>query len=94
MISVNSCLKSGGLYIALENTIEGHELLNEVGKSAGLSEIKIRHWHNYFLSHDHFNEYMKRDFNLERTHNFNLDYMLIRVFINMFAKFDGFGVNA
>ena len=92
--NVSSCLKSGGLYIALENTIEGHEALNEVRKSAGLSEIKVHHWHNYFLSHDRFHEYMKRDFNLERTHNFNLYYMLTRVFTNMFAKFDGFGVNA
>ena len=87
-------LRPGARYIMIENTFEGFEALNAVRRSAGLPNIMLHDWHNYFLHYDHFVRFLEGRFVIEKHHTFNLYYLLTRVFTNMFAKFEGFGFNA
>ncbi|MGO9313655.1 MAG: class I SAM-dependent methyltransferase [Syntrophobacteraceae bacterium] len=87
-------LRPGGRYLMIENTFEGHEALNKVRRAVGLPNIPIHDWHNYFLHFDKFMSFIENKFVVERTHTFNLYYLLTRVFLNMFAKFDGYGKGA
>lgn len=87
-------LRPGGRYIMVENTFEGFEALNSVRRLAGLPNIVLHDWHNYFLHYDKFIEFISEKFAIERVHTFNLYYLLTRVFVNMFAKFEGYGATA
>jgi SAM-dependent methyltransferase len=92
--NIHSTLRPGGYYLAIENTFEGFEALNAVRREVGLPNIKLHDWHNYFLHHDRFMEFIKPLFVIEKVHTFNLYYLLTRVFTNMFARFEGFGSTA
>jgi ubiquinone/menaquinone biosynthesis C-methylase UbiE len=87
-------LRPGGRYLMIENTFEGYEALNKVRRAVGLANIPLHDWHNYFLHFDKLKNYIEDKFVVEQTHSFNLYYLLTRVFLNMFAKFDGYGTNA
>jgi ubiquinone/menaquinone biosynthesis C-methylase UbiE len=87
-------LRPGGRYLMIENTFEGYEALNKVRRAVGLPNIQLHDWHNYFLHLDKFMSYIEGKFVVERIHTFNLYYLLTRVFLNMFAKFDGYGASA
>lgn len=87
-------LRPGGRYVMIENTFEGFETLNSVRRAVGLANIPLHDWHNYFLHYDMFMEFIEGKFILEKTHTFNLYYLLTRVFTNMFAKFQGYGAIA
>jgi len=87
-------LRPGGRYVMIENTFEGFENLNSVRRAVGLPNIPLHDWHNYFLHYDRLMEYFLGKFVVEKTHTFDLYYLLTRVFTNMFAKFEGFGANA
>jgi ubiquinone/menaquinone biosynthesis C-methylase UbiE len=91
--NVRATLKPGGLYIMIENTFEGFENLNAVRRAVGLDDIPL-HWHNYFLHYPLLMDFLKDKFVVERVHTFDLYYLLTRVFVNMFAKFEGYGANA
>lgn len=88
-----STLRPGGLYLMIENTFEGFENLNSVRRSVGLPNIPL-HWHNYFLHYPLLLDFLKGKFVVEHVHTFDLYYLLTRVFVNMFAKFDGYGASA
>jgi SAM-dependent methyltransferase len=92
--SIWATLRPGGRYIMIENTFEGFEALNSVRRAAGLPNIILHDWHNYFLHYDLFVRFLEGRFVIEKHHTFNLYYLLTRVFTNMFAKFEGFGSNA
>src|SRR5205823_5928498 len=87
-------LRPGGRYIMVENTFEGFEAMNEVRRAVGLPNVPLHDWHNYFLHYDLFMEFLKKRFVIEKIHTFDLYYLLTRVFVNMFAKFQGYGSNA
>jgi ubiquinone/menaquinone biosynthesis C-methylase UbiE len=87
-------LRPGARYILIENTFEGFEALNSVRRGVGLDNIILHDWHNYFLHHDLFLDFLQGKFVVEKHHTFNLYYLLTRVFTNMFAKFEGFGSTA
>jgi cyclopropane fatty-acyl-phospholipid synthase-like methyltransferase len=87
-------LRPGGRYVMVENTFEGFEALNFMRRRVGLGNVILHDWHNYFLHYDRFLKYIEDKFVIERTHNFNLYYLLTRVFLNMFAKFEGYGAKA
>lgn len=89
--NIHSTLRPGGLYLAIENTFEGFEALNSVRRKVGLLNIKLHDWHNYFLHYDRFMEFLDGLFVVEKVHTFNLYYLLTRVFLNMFAQFEGYG---
>jgi ubiquinone/menaquinone biosynthesis C-methylase UbiE len=87
-------LRVGGRYVMIENTFEGFEAMNEVRRAVELPNVLLHDWHNYFLHHDLLMEFLKGKFVIEKIHTFNLYYLLTRVFVNMFAKFEGFGSKA
>jgi len=87
-------LRPGGRYVMIENTFEGFEELNSVRRLVGLTNIPLHDWHNYFLHYDKFVKFIDDKFVIEKTHTFNLYYLLTRVFVNMFAKFEGYGTKA
>jgi SAM-dependent methyltransferase len=91
--NVRSTLKPGGLYVMIENTFEGFENLNAVRRAVGLDNIPL-HWHNYFLHYPVLMDFLKDKFVIEDVHTFDLYYLLTRVFLNTFAKFQGYGANA
>ena len=94
LANIHKSLRPGGRYIAVENTFEGFEALNRVRRGAGLDNIILHDWHNCFLHYDKFMEYISDLFVVEAERTFNLYYLLTRVFMNMFAKFEGFGATA
>lgn len=89
-----NALRPGGRYVMVENTFEGFEALNSVRRAGGLANIPLHDWHNYFLHYDKFMEFIEGKFVIEKVHTFNLYYLLTRVFVNMFAKFEGYGAIA
>jgi ubiquinone/menaquinone biosynthesis C-methylase UbiE len=89
-----NALRPGGRYVMIENTFEGFEALNSVRRAAGLANIPLHDWHNYFLHYDKFMDFIEGKFVIEKVQTFNLYYLLTRVFINMFAKFEGYGAIA
>ena len=92
--NIRIALRPGGRYIMIENTFEGFEALNEVRRAVGLQNVPLHDWHNYFLHYDRLMEFLKGKFRVEKTHTFDLYYLLTRVFVNMFAKFEGYGRKA
>jgi precorrin-6B methylase 2 len=92
--NVRASLRVGGRYIMIENTFEGFEAMNRIRRAVGLNNVPLHDWHNYFLHHDKLMAFLDGKFVVERTHTFNLYYLLTRVFVNMFATFEGFGANA
>lgn len=94
LMNIWHSLRPGGRYIMIENTFEGFESLNSVRRHVGLPNIPLHDWHNYFLHYDEFIKFIEGKFILEKTHTFSLYYLLTRVFVNMFATFEGFGKGA
>jgi len=94
MQNIWTTLRPGGRYVMVENTFEGFEALNSVRRSVGLSNIPLHDWHNYFLHYDKLMEFLDGRFVLEKSHTFNLYYLLTRLYVNMFAKFEGYGAMA
>jgi len=90
---IHATLRPGGTYLMIENTYEGHELLNRTRRAVGLKDIPI-HWHNVFFHHDRLMAYLRRLFTVERHHTFDVYYLLTRVFGNLFVPFEGFGRHA
>jgi cyclopropane fatty-acyl-phospholipid synthase-like methyltransferase len=89
--NIRNTLRKGGRYIMIENTFEGSEALNAVRRAVGLANVPLHDWHNYFLHYDRLMDFLEGKFTVEKTHTFNLYYLLTRVFVNMFAKFEGYG---
>ncbi len=87
-------LRPGGRYLMIENTCEGFEALNAVRREVELPDIPIHDWHNYFLHLDRFLDFIDDKFVVESTRTFDLYYLLTRVFVNMFATFEGYGAGA
>ena len=91
--NVYRCLKKGGLYILVENTNDGNDIMNAYRKKVGLQPISV-HWHNRFLDFDVFMRHIDKKFRLIERHGFNLYYLLTRIYVQMFASFVGSGKNA
>lgn len=94
MENIRSTLRPNGRYVMIENTFEGFDAMNEVRRAVGLQNVPLHDWHNYFLHYDKFMQFIDGKFTLEKTHTFDLYYLLTRVFVNMFAKFEGYGRKA
>lgn len=92
--NIRASLRVGGRYIMIENTFEGFEEMNSVRRAVDLPNVPLHDWHNYFLHHDTLMKFLDGRFIVERVHTFNLYYLLTRVFVNMFASFEGYGVHA
>lgn len=91
--NVRAVLRPGGIYVMIENTFEGHDVMNEYRAALGLRKIS-RHWHNLYFHHDQLMEFLRNRFHLVGHHTFGLYYLLTRVFMNKIACFEGFGKDA
>jgi len=91
--NIRSTLRPNGRYVMIENTFEGFDAMNEVRRAVGLQNVPL-HWHNYFLDYDRLVQFLEGKFTVEKTRTFDLYYLLTRVFVNIFAKFEGYGGNA
>jgi len=78
----------------IEDTFEGFEAMNSVRRALGLPNVPLHDWHNYFLHYDKLMQYIDGKFVVEKSRTFNLYYLLTRVYVNMFAKFEGYGACA
>ncbi|HUI93308.1 MAG TPA: class I SAM-dependent methyltransferase [Chitinivibrionales bacterium] len=70
---IESLLKPGGHFIAIENFINGQNAMNKMRSVMGLSEIPVR-WHNLFFLEDEFCKKVKRLFESVRFCNFSSSY--------------------
>lgn len=90
---IHAALKPGGLWLALENTNDANEIMNNYRKQSGLKEIPT-HWHNLFFDFAALQKYLEPKFVMVQRKGFNLYYFLTRVYSQMFAKFTGSGKEA
>lgn len=83
--NIYKALKPKGRYIMVEDIDDGLVSLNDLRVSMGLNPIK-RHWHNQFFDHIKLIEYMfKIGFCLEKYYDFNLYYLITRVYTPLFC---------
>lgn len=73
---IHDLLNSGGLYVMIENFIEGHDSFNKIRNEFGLAEIPIRD-HNLFFKHDHLLSYLSGNFEVIKDINISSSYYLV-----------------
>jgi SAM-dependent methyltransferase len=93
LVNIHRMLKPGGRYLMIENTNDAFQVMNDVRASVGLAPVP-QHWHNRFFDHDQLETFLRRRFQLLRFRDFGLYYLLTRVYVQMFAVFEGYGTNA
>lgn len=74
--NIHNSLIAGGVYLMVENFIEGQENFNQVRKSYGLPEIPVRE-HNFFFQRDRLLGYIDGLFEVEEEVNISSAYYLI-----------------
>lgn len=93
LLNVHRMLKPGGRYIMVENTNDAFQALNDVRSELQMAPIP-QHWHNRFFDYEELMTFCRGKFQLLRHYDFGLYYMLTRVYVPMFASFQGYGANA
>ena len=91
--NIHGMLKTGGIYIMIENTNDAHQALNDMRHRMGLDPISI-HWHNLYFDYEQLMSYLKDKFQLLDFQDFNLYYFLTRVYSQIFLSFTGHGRHA
>ena len=91
--NITDALKVGGRYIMVENTDQAFQKLNEMRSKVNLSPIP-QHWHNKFFDRKKLMSFMDQRFELVKEYDFSLYYFLTRVYSQMFASFQGYGIKA
>jgi len=74
--NIYSVLDAGGLYLMIENFIEGHQNFNSLRKRLGLPEIPVR-WHNNFFSERWLVAFIKDLFEIVNEIKFASTYYLV-----------------
>ena len=93
LINVHRMLKPGGRFLMIENTNDAFQAMNDLRHDVGLEPVP-QHWHNRFFDHEQLESFLEGRFQLLRFQDFGLYYLLTRVYVQMFATFEGFGINA
>jgi len=93
IMNIYYSLKPGGRYIMVENTNEAFQRLNQMRDELGLKLIP-KHWHNLFFDYPKLMNFMGDNFRLLKEYDFSLYYFLTRVYTQMYASFEGFGIKA
>ena len=73
---IERSLSPGGIYIMIENFIEGQELFNSLRKEFGLSPIPVR-FHNNFFERDKLLNQMSEHFDIIEEVNISSTYYLV-----------------
>lgn len=74
--NIHDCLLPNGLYLMIENFIEGQENFNKIRAQFGLSEIPMRD-HNYFFRRDQLLSYVDDFFDVVEDLNISSMYYLV-----------------
>ncbi len=74
--NIHKALPVGGVYLMVENFLEGQENFNQVRKNFGLPEISIRE-HNLFFARQRLLDYFKGRFEVEEEVNISSTYYLV-----------------
>lgn len=74
--NIHEALNVGGVYIMVENFIEGQENFNLVRRKFDLPEIPVRE-HNFFFQRERLLEYVKDSFLVEEEVNISSTYYLV-----------------
>ena len=74
--NIYKALTRGGIYLLVENFIEGHANFNEVRKQFGLSEIPVRA-HNHFFKRHRLLNFISDYFSIEEDVNISSTYYLV-----------------
>ena len=74
--SIHKALAAGGVFLMVENFIEGHENFNQVRKNFALPEIPIRD-HNLFFKRQRLLEYVDTRFSVKEEINISSVYYLV-----------------
>jgi SAM-dependent methyltransferase len=83
------CLKSGAVYLAIENFHEGQNDLNDARAAVGLPAIPLR-WHNRFFTEQEFIELSREWFTLNEFVDFaNAYYFATRVVYSRMCQMRG-----
>jgi len=93
LLNIHRMLKPGGRYIMIENTNDAFLALNDERVALGMAPIP-QHWHNRFFDYDELVAFFRGRFQLLRHYDFGLYYLLTRVYVPMFASFQGYGAKA
>jgi ubiquinone/menaquinone biosynthesis C-methylase UbiE len=91
--NLHRMLKPGGRAILIENTNDAFKAMNDVRDGVGLAPVP-QHWHNRFFDYDEFIAFARGGFQLLHFEDFGLYYLLTRVYSQLFASFEGYGINA
>jgi ubiquinone/menaquinone biosynthesis C-methylase UbiE len=91
--NLHRMLKPGGRAILIENTNDAFRAMNDLRHDVGLSPVP-QHWHNRFFDHDELLTFARGGFQLLHFQDFGLYYLLTRVYTQLFAAFEGYGINA
>lgn len=74
--NIHNALSIGGVYLMVENFIEGQDSFNQVRKRFGLPEIPIRE-HNFFLQRHRLLDHVDSGFEIEEEINISSTYYLV-----------------
>lgn len=74
--TIHQSLNKGGVYLMIENFLEGHENFNKVRKEFGLPEIPIRE-HNFFFQRQRLFDYTNELFEIIEEENISSVYYLV-----------------
>ena len=86
LTQIKNLLRNGGVYVMIENFIEGHDMFNSVRADFGLPPIQIRD-HNTFFERDNLMTQMTKDFDvLEEINISSTYYMVSRVVYSVICK--------
>jgi len=91
--NLHRMLKPGGRAILIENTNDAFKAMNDVRHSVGIPPVP-QHWHNRFFDYDELMAFSRGGFQLVHFEDFGLYYLLTRVYSQLFASFEGYGINA
>lgn len=74
--NIHVALPRGGMYLMVENFIEGHNNFNSVRKKFGLPEIAVRE-HNHFFNRELLLRHLRELFDVEYEVNISSTYYLV-----------------
>lgn len=75
ILRIHDMLKSDGLFLMIEDTLQGLQKLNSLRRQADLYEIKTR-WHNLYIDEDYILNAIKNKFDLIEINNFTSTYYI------------------
>lgn len=74
--NIHGALSAGGVFVLIENFIEGHENFNKIRRDFDLPEISIRE-HNFYFEKERLLKFLENYFRIEEEKNISSTYYLV-----------------